>query len=149
MITIRQAVLPDAAAIARFNQEMALETERKHLEDDIIGSGVRSLFERPDLGFYVVVEDDSKPVGCLMITYEWSDWRNGVFWWIQSVYVLPDFRGKGLYRAMYDEVKRMAAARGGVCGFRLYVERENSRAIQVYEHLGMHEAPYLMYEGTP
>lgn len=145
---IRKAVLSDAPHIARFNQAMALETERKHLEDDTIHAGVKSLFDRPDLGFYIIAELDGQPAGCLLITYEWSDWRNGVFWWIQSVFVPPEFRAKGLYRAMYSEVKRLANERGDVCGFRLYVEKENSRAIQIYEHLGMHEAPYLMYEET-
>ena len=148
MTHIRRAVRSDDFHIARFNQAMALETERRHLDEATIQAGVRSLFDRPDLGFYVVAEYDGKAAGCLLITYEWSDWRNGVFWWIQSVYVLPEFRAKGLYRAMYSEVKRMAAEAGNVCGFRLYVEKENSRAIQIYEHLGMHEAPYLMYEET-
>jgi ribosomal protein S18 acetylase RimI-like enzyme len=148
MTHIRKASPNDAADIARFNQAMALETERRHLDELTVQAGVRSLFERPDLGFYVVAEQDGQPAGCLLITYEWSDWRNGVFWWLQSVYVLPEFRGKGLYRAMYSEVKRLAAEHGNVSGFRLYVEKENSRAIRIYEHLGMHEAPYLMYEET-
>jgi ribosomal protein S18 acetylase RimI-like enzyme len=107
---------------------------------------VRGLFGRPGQGFYLIAESDGQPVGCLMVTYEWSDWRNKVFWWIQSVYVLPDFRGRGLYKALYADVRRRAAEDGGVCGFRLYVEKENLKAQRVYEHLGMHEAPYLMYE---
>ncbi len=149
MTTIRIAAAGDAAHIAKFNQAMALETERKYLDDETIQAGVKSLFERPGYGFYLVAEEAGEVVGCLLVTYEWSDWRNGVFWWIQSVYVVPEFRGKGLYRALYAEVKRLASERGGVCGFRLYVERENTRAQQIYEHLGMHEAPYLLYEEVP
>lgn len=146
MTTVRPALPGDAAHIARFNQAMALETERKHLENDLIQAGVKSLFERPDYGFYMLAEVDGVPAGCLMITYEWSDWRNQVFWWVQSVYVLPEFRGKGLYRTLYAEVKRLAQERGNVCGFRLYVEKENTGAQKIYEHLGMREAHYLMYE---
>ncbi len=148
MQTIRIATPEDALDVARFNQAMALETERKHLVDDVIQAGVRALMSRTDLGFYLIAHVDGKPAGCLLITYEWSDWRNGLFWWVQSVYVLPEFRGKGLYRALYNEVKRLAGEHGGVCGFRLYVERENTRAQQIYEHLGMHEAQYVMYEET-
>jgi ribosomal protein S18 acetylase RimI-like enzyme len=148
MTTVRKADLADAPQIARFNQAMALETERKHLDDATIQAGVRALFGRPDQGFYLVAAVDGQPAGCLMITYEWSDWRNKVFWWIQSVYVLPEFRGKGLYRSLYAKVKELAEAAGDVCGFRLYVEKENARAQRIYEHLGMREAHYLIYEET-
>ncbi len=144
--TIRPATPDDLTHIARFNQAMALETERRHLPDDIIRAGVRGLFERPELGFYLMAEVDGQPAGGLMITYEWSDWRNKLFWWVQSVYVLPEFRGQGLYRRLYREVKRLALAAGNVCGFRLYVERENTKAQAVYEHLGMQAAHYNMYE---
>jgi ribosomal protein S18 acetylase RimI-like enzyme len=148
MTLVRTATLADAPVIARFNQAMALETERKHLDSETVNQGVRAVFERQDYGFYLLAEADGEPVGCLMITYEWSDWRNQLFWWIQSVYVLPDYRGKGLYRMLYHEVKRLASASKNVCGFRLYVERDNSRAQQIYEHLGMSEAQYLMFEET-
>ncbi len=146
MMKVRPAVSDDADYIARFNQAMALETERKHLDDDLIQSGVRNLFERPDYGFYMIAEFEGIPAGCLMVTYEWSDWRNQLFWWIQSVYVQPEYRGKGLYRALYEKVKQLAEEQGDVCGFRLYVEKENASAQQVYERLGMQEAQYLMYE---
>jgi GNAT superfamily N-acetyltransferase len=146
MTTVRLAVPADRPSIARFNQAMALETERKHLPDDVIQAGVAGLFLRPELGFYLFAEVDGQPAGGLMITHEWSDWRNKVFWWIQSVYVLPEFRGQGLYRRLYQEIKRLAQAEGNVCGFRLYVERENEKAQAIYEHLGMRAAHYLMYE---
>lgn len=146
MIDIRLGGEADVAAIAGFNKAMAWETEKRELPDHLITDGVRGLLARPDQGFYLIAYADGQPAGCLMITYEWSDWRNKVFWWVQSVYVLPDFRGKGLYKALYAEVKRLAIERGGVCGFRLYVEKENSRAQKIYEHLGMTEAHYLMYE---
>jgi len=146
MTTIRLATTADWPVLARFNQAMALETERRHLPNGIVQAGVQGLFDRPELGFYLLAEVDQQPAGSLMITFEWSDWRNRVFWWIQSVYVLPEYRGRGLYRQLYQEVKRRAAADGQVCGLRLYVERENTRAQAVYEHLGMQQAPYLMYE---
>jgi GNAT superfamily N-acetyltransferase len=146
MIEVRIGTEADVPAIAAFNRAMAWETEKKELPEETITSGVRSLLARPDLGFYVVAHADGKAVGCLLITYEWSDWRNALWWWVQSVYVLPDYRGKGLYRLLYNEVRRLAAERGGVYGFRLYVEKENTRAQQIYEHLGMSEAHYSMYE---
>jgi ribosomal protein S18 acetylase RimI-like enzyme len=94
----------------------------------------------------VVAEENGRIVGGLMITFEWSDWRSGWFWWIQSVYILPEARGRGIYRLLYDFVKAMALDRQDVCGFRLYVEKENERAQRVYEKLGMEATYYLMYE---
>ena len=146
MSEIRSATPADAETIASFNEAMATETEGKTLDPATIRAGVRGLFARPDLGFYVVAEDGGRIVGQLMITYEWSDWRNGVFWWIQSVYVRPEFRGKGIYRALHAHVSTMAKAAGGVCGFRLYVEKENAAAQETYRRLGMHETPYVLFE---
>jgi len=146
MPTIRAAASADTETIASFNEAMATETEGKTLDPATIRAGVRGLFARPDLGFYVVAEDGGRIVGQLMITYEWSDWRNGVFWWIQSVYVRPEFRGKGIYRALHAHVRTMAKAAGGVCGFRLYVEKENAAAQETYRRLGMHETPYVLFE---
>ena len=146
MPVIRVAAPVDIETIASFNEAMATETEGKTLDPATIRAGVRGLFARPDLGFYVVAEDGGRIVGQLMITYEWSDWRNGVFWWIQSVYVRPEFRGKGIYRALHAHVRTMAKAAGGVCGFRLYVEKENAAAQETYRRLGMHETPYVLFE---
>jgi ribosomal protein S18 acetylase RimI-like enzyme len=147
-ITIRRATIDDVATLVQFNQAMARETEGKELADDILRPGVEGLLARPEYGFYVVAEPNDGPrdaVGSLMITYEWSDWRNGLFWWIQSVYVTPEWRRRGVYTALYDDAKQRAAAEN-VCGFRLYVEKENLAAQQTYERLGMSETHYLMFE---
>jgi ribosomal protein S18 acetylase RimI-like enzyme len=145
-LTLRRAELRDADTIARFNAQMASETEGKELIEDVIGAGVRKLLATPALGFYLVSEHESRVVACLMITNEWSDWRNGLFWWIQSVYVEKDFRRQGVYRRMYEHVREMAKADGGVCGFRLYVEKDNETAHATYTSLGMKETDYLIYE---
>ena len=143
---VRLARLDDASVIVSFNQAMALETEGKTLSDETIDSGVRRVFGEPELGFYVVAEVDTQVVGSLMITKEWSDWRNGLFWWVQSVYVLLGFRGSGVYRAMYRFIKEQAKQNRDVCGFRLYVEKENHIAQQTYQALGMTQTHYLLYE---
>jgi ribosomal protein S18 acetylase RimI-like enzyme len=143
---IRRAELRDADAIAGFNSAMAFETEGKELIGEVIGAGVRRLMATPSLGFYMVAEHEGGVIACLMITNEWSDWRNGLFWWIQSVYVQKDFRRQGVYRRMYEEVRSMARADPGVCGFRLYVEKENEVAHATYSSLGMQETDYLLYE---
>ena len=143
---IRLAKADDAAALVEFNQAMALETEGKRLDTDILRKGVEAVFGDAGKGFYVVADDAGRIVGGLMVTFEWSDWRNAWFWWIQSVYILPDQRGTGLYRRLYDFVKARAAEKGNVCGFRLYVETENENAQVVYDKVGMHRSHYLMYE---
>ena len=143
---LRRAEMRDADTIARFNAQMASETEGKELIEEVIGAGVRRLLGTPSLGFYLVAEHEGRVVACLMITNEWSDWRNGLFWWIQSVYVEKDFRRKGVYRRMYEHVREMAKADAGVCGFRLYVEKENDVAHATYASLGMKETDYQLYE---
>jgi GNAT superfamily N-acetyltransferase len=143
---IRPAQLSDTEFIARSNERMALETEHKVLPPATIRAGVARVLADPQLGRYFVAEVDGQPVGCLMITYEWSDWRNGMFWWVQSVYVEPAYRGRGVYRSLYQHVKQVAAAEGGCCGFRLYVEKDNLRAQQTYQRLGMSPTDYLMFE---
>ncbi len=145
-LTIRLAVSDDADALVEFNQAMALETEGKHLDGDILRRGVGAVFGDESKGFYVVAEVEGRITGGLMVTYEWSDWRNAWFWWIQSVYILPDARGQKIYSKLYDFVKAKAADAGNVCGFRLYVETENSHAQRVYEKVGMDASHYLMYE---
>ena len=146
MAEIRRAELADVPALVAFNSAMALETENKQLDNRILEAGVRTLLQRPELGFYLVAVCDGEPVGSLMVTSEWSDWRNGLFWWIQSVYIEPDHRRKGVYRQLYSRVKELAAQRGDICGFRLYVEKENWRAQQTYRTLGMSDAGYQLYE---
>jgi len=145
---VREANMADINALVDFNAAMALETEHKTLDARVLSAGVAAVLAEPKRGFYLVAEDDRDVVGCLMITYEWSDWRNGDWWWLQSVYVRPDYRRHGVFRALYAEVERLALARTDVVGVRLYVERENARAQRTYASLGMHEEHYRMY-GKP
>jgi len=143
---IRLAGDGDARVLTEFNVAMALETEGKELLPEVIGAGVRTLLGAPAAGFYVLAEDGGRVVGGLMVTKEWSDWRNGSFWWIQSVYVRPESRRRGIYKALYRHVQELAARDPAVCGFRLYVERENSAAQAVYAALGMKATRYLVFE---
>ena len=143
---IRRGVIDDAKYIADFNREIAMETEGVDLIPEVIFAGVEQLIGNDNLGFYLVAEYGDRIVGSLMITTEWSDWRNGQFWWIQSVYVVPEWRRRGLYRRLYEAVKSMADADDNVCGFRLYVEKENTVAQSTYRNVGMNETHYLMYE---
>lgn len=145
-MNIRTAQPADAASIIEFNQAMALETEGKTLDADTISAGVTAVLDDDRKGFYVVTTAEDQIVGSLMVTFEWSDWRNAWFWWIQSVYVLPQTRGRGVYRQMYDFVKGLAAESGDVCGFRLYVEHDNTNAQKVYDAVGMSRSHYLMFE---
>lgn len=145
-MNIREANIRDIDELIEFNQAMAMETEAKYLETDMLAAGVAAVFDDPNKGFYVVADSDGRIAGGLMVTFEWSDWRNKWFWWIQSVYVLPDFRGQAVYRQLYEFVKHRAAEAGNVCGFRLYVEHDNERAKHVYETVGMAASHYLMYE---
>lgn len=145
-ITIRKAQLNDADTIATFNQRMALETEGVHLPDEKIRPGVRAVLQDPNKGFYLVAEAEGMGVvGGLLITFEWSDWRNAPMWWFQSVFVVPEARGHKVFSRLYKHVMALAKAEG-VKILRLYVERENHRAQKVYEQLGMTESHYLMYE---
>jgi GNAT superfamily N-acetyltransferase len=125
---------------------MAFETEDKGLDEEKLRSGVLAALNNETLGFYLLAEIDGRTTGQLMITTEWSDWRNAYFWWIQSVYVVPEFRRRGVYRALDRQVRQDAQAAGNVCGIRLYVERTNHRAQQVYVNLGMSRSHYDMYE---
>lgn len=145
-MNIRTAKSADADSMVEFNQAMALETEGKHLDGKTLKKGVEAVFDDEQKGFYVVAESDGRIMGGLMVTFEWSDWRNGWFWWIQSVYIRPEARGQRVYAKLYDFVKERAAARGNVCGFRLYVENDNSLAQRVYERVGMEASHYLMFE---
>lgn len=144
--TIRTARPGDADIIADFNAAMARETEGKTLDPDLIGPGVEGLFADDARGCYWVAEADGELVGQLMITYEWSDWRNGNVWWIQSVYVRPDSRRRGIFSALYRHVQSLADAEPGVIGLRLYVEESNVRAQQTYAALGMRKPNYLVME---
>jgi ribosomal protein S18 acetylase RimI-like enzyme len=143
---IRLAQRSDTDALVEFNQAMALETEAKQLEKAILRPGVEAVFADANKGFYVVAEDGERIVGGLMVTFEWSDWRDAWFWWIQSVYVRPEARGQRIYSRLYEFVKNRAAESGNICGFRLYVEKDNLKAQRIYERVGMNATHYLMYE---
>lgn len=143
---IRLAVPEDADRLVEFNQAMAMETEGRSLDAKILKAGVEAVFSDKDKGFYIVAVEENEIVGGLLVTYEWSDWRNNWFWWIQSVYIIEKFRGKQIYSRMYDFIRQMAKNAGNVCGFRLYVEKENIHAQNVYKKLGMDETYYLMFE---
>jgi GNAT superfamily N-acetyltransferase len=145
-IIIRQATDSDAALIAEFNASMAKETENLELDRERLQKGTKALLADSSKGMYFLAETGGKVVGQLMITYEWSDWRNATFWWIQSVYVHPEYRRKGIFRSLYQHVAAIAQEHGDVCGLRLYVEKTNTRAHQTYEVLGMHHSHYQMMD---
>ena len=136
----------DCEILAKFNTAMAWETEKKKLELPIVTRGVQQLLKNPRYGFYVVAEIDNEVAGSLMVTYEWSDWRCSLFWWIQSVYVKPQFRKQGIFRSLYEFLKDKAAEEQNICGFRLYAEKSNDTAHNTYGSVGMQEAPYKFYE---
>lgn len=144
-IAIRTATRADIAHIAQWNLAMAWETEHKSLDSAVLERGVTAVFDEPRRGFYLVAQRGNEPVGCLLVTYEWSDWRAGDFWWIQSVYVAESARREGVFRQLYEEAKQRAALAGAV-GLRLYVETENERAQRTYAGLGMERCHYFMYE---
>lgn len=142
---IRKAIREDASTIIGFQQNMAMETEGMKLDDSIIGPGVRSVFDDPSKGIYFVAEENSNVIASLMMTYEWSDWRNSNIWWFQSVYVLPEYRRMGVFRKMYEYIKSLAQEQG-IPGLRLYVEKDNLNAQKTYESLGMDGEHYRFYE---
>lgn len=145
-LLVRDATDADIAFLADANAAMALETERKILDRGVLQSGVRGVFMQPGRGFYLIAQRGPLAVGCLLVTREWSDWRNGDWWWLQSVYVAPEVRRGGVFRALYSEVERRARAASEVVGLRLYVEQDNARAQATYATLGMSPACYRLYE---
>jgi ribosomal protein S18 acetylase RimI-like enzyme len=149
-LTIRRGGSEDVAFIVAFSAAMAWETEQRRLDTARLREGTVSLLTTPSMGFFMVAEvqqtERTTPVGQLMITYEWSEWRNGVFWWIQSVYVDPAWRRQGVFRRLLEEVLSSAKAAQDVCGVRLYVEQENRTAQAVYQRLGLSPSGYKVYE---
>ncbi len=146
MIEIRTAVTQDAVIISDYNCRLAGETENKTLDSDIVGKGVQALLDDGNKGQYYVAEIEQKLVGQLMITREWSDWRNAYFWWIQSVYVSQDCRGSGVFSALFNFVYDKACSSDDVCGIRLYVERNNEIALKTYGKLGFVDNDYQLRE---
>ena len=144
-IVTRAASVTDAGAIIEFQLAMARETEGIELDEPTVTRGVHAVFDQPSRGRYFVAEAAGEVIASLMITYEWSDWRNGNVWWIQSVYVRPAFRRRGVYARMYEHVKAIAE-REGARGIRLYVDRRNTSAQEVYTRLGMNGEHYQVFE---
>jgi GNAT superfamily N-acetyltransferase len=148
-LTVRQATPADAPTIVEFNRRLAEESEGKTLDMDVLPAGVTAALADPHKGPYFLAEEDGTPVGQMQVTYEFSDWRNGWFWWIQGVYVRPEARRRGVFRALFEHVSKTAKRDPSVIGLRLYVERENERAHKTYLGLGMAWTSYLMMERYP
>jgi ribosomal protein S18 acetylase RimI-like enzyme len=145
-VLVRSAAPQDAETIVEFNALLAEESEGKTLDAAVLAEGVRVALSRPEMCAYYIAEVDGETAGQTMVTYELSDWRNGVLWWIQSVYVKPEFRRQGIFRALYEHIENRARESGQARGLRLYVEKKNARAIQTYVALGMSASGYLVYE---
>jgi GNAT superfamily N-acetyltransferase len=145
MITIRKAILTDAPSIVDFQIKMAWETERMGLDPETVTKGVEAVMGDPSRGQYYVAETSGRVVASLLITYEWSDWRNSNVWWFQSVYVIPEERRQGIFREMYIHIRALSEEQG-VAGLRLYVETQNEKARKTYEALGMSSEHYSFYE---
>ena len=145
-IDARLAEAHEAPIIADFTSSIAWETEQVRLEPEVVLDGVQAVFRNPELGFYVVAVNSGTVIGCLMVTYEWSDWRNGVQWWLQSVYVKSDYRRKGVFKRLWDFIIDLASEKPDVCGVRLYVEKDNEPAQAAYRRIGMKDTNYLVYE---
>ena len=143
---IRDATPADLPFIVAANAALALETEGQALDLALLQAGVQAALEDPRLGRYYLAERDGQVLGQLMTTFEWSDWRNGLFLWIQSVYVLPEHRGGGVFKALFDHLAGVAREDPRICGIRLYVDRGNEKAKSVYGRLGMHRSNYGVME---
>ena len=143
---VRAARPEDLESLVDFNCRLARETEDHELDPATVRRGLSRLFDNPAAGFYTVAEQEGRVVGCLLITFEWSDWRDGWLWWIQSVYVEAAARRGGVFRRLFEHVREQAETDGDVRGLRLYVERGNDRAQATYASMGLEEAPYKMYE---
>ncbi len=145
-ISIRPANTQDAEIVALFNQRMAWETEQKKLSEELVKPGSLEGITNPDRCRYFIAEINANIAGQAMVTYEWSDWRNGEFWWLQSVYVAPQYRGRGVFREILSHIEAQARATKQVCGLRLYVENDNELGQTVYNRLGLSDAGYRVFE---
>lgn len=149
-VTVRAAGPDDLDALVRFSAAMAFETEGRRLDQDRLRKGIAAVLDSPARGFYKVAEAGDRAsrevVGQLLITFEWSDWRNATFWWIQSVYVDPVWRRRGIYRTLHQAILDEARGRGDICGVRLYVEGDNAVAKSVYKKVGISASSYHVFE---
>lgn len=145
MITIRQAVTDDIQVIASFQQKMAFETERIELEENLVLKGVNGVISDPGKGFYLVAELQDQVVASMLLTYEWSDWRNGMYLWMQSLYVMPAFRKQGAFRALYQHVQNIVMGSDKYIGLKLYVDSDNINAQHTYEKAGMEKSHYKLF----
>lgn len=148
-MTVRGATPTDAAVIVDFNRRLAEESEGKQLDLAVLRPGVERALADPAKCLYFVAEDDGQALGQMMITYEWSDWRNGWIWWIQSVYVRAEARRRGVFKALFDHVRATAQRAGDVVALRLYVEKENEIAQRTYHRLGLDSTGYIVLERCP
>ena len=148
-LSIRRATSADVDVIVRFNAALAWESEHKTLNPEVLQRGVRAVLADPAKGFYTLAERDGEPVGQVLVTFEWSDWRDGWYWWIQSVYVREDARRGGVFKALFEALQSQAMADPTVIGLRLYVERDNLRAQQAYAKMGLSEEPYFLMGQYP
>jgi ribosomal protein S18 acetylase RimI-like enzyme len=146
VIQIRRATVADIPTLVAFQMSLALESENVILDQGILATGLKALFEDPTKGYYNIAEDGTEPIGCHMVTYEWSDWRNGMVLWLQSVYVRETYRKKGVFRKMYDNLTEVIQKDPGLRGLRLYVDKSNARAMKTYESMGMDGSHYTVYE---
>ena len=147
-LLIRIAEDRDIETLAKFNVALAWESECKRLEPAVVTRGLKTLFKNPQYGFYTVADVAGQVVGCTLITYEWSDWRCGLFWWVQSVYVESEFRRQGVFRRIYEFLREKASREANVCGFRLYVEHSNLAGQSTYAAVGMKETSYKFFEDS-
>lgn len=143
---IRGATAADIDTVVEFNLALAEESEGRTLDESRLREGVKALLGDSGLGRYFLLERDGEVIGQTMITFEWSDWRNGMFWWIQSVYVNADHRGTGAFSSLYRYIREEALNTDGICGIRLYVDKMNQHAADIYRALGMRDAHYDMLE---
>jgi GNAT superfamily N-acetyltransferase len=146
MIKIRKAKLIDSERIVELQLKMAQETEGLDLNRDVVSKGVCGVFQEPARGTYWVVEEKGEILGVLLAIPEWSDWRNGIVLWIHSLYVVPEARGRGVFKKLYLNLKKQVEQSPGLVGLRLYVEKQNKSAQKIYDKLGMSRDHYELYE---
>lgn len=145
-VTIRKAALSDIDALIDFQQRLASESEGLELDKEVLRKGLTELLMDSNKGEYFIAENNGTPVGCHLITFEWSDWRNGMVYWLQSVYVVGSWRKAGVFRKMYENLRNKVNADPSLRGIRLYVDKSNARAMKVYEAMGMNGEHYTVYE---